>query len=348
MPNPLEGLLGALRPRTLTPEEQAQQDQQATAAQAQDPSWKQTLRGAFEGGSDALMGLLGVGEDTQANRVGQLAGAALPVKSLLHGWDDIERIAKGASKVRLYHGTTAENAEQILKHGVQLPESGEAAARKVADLYGIPWTEWINKVEPGMIGSGYGDATRRLSTAPYPVAHRWSTSFPQGEIYSDLNSKARLYAEAKRRGVPYDELYEQAGDLANQKGMRSIYTYPDAIDAPDLMKPSGKPGVVLGVDADARAISPTRRREAQSYLNARDDPGNWDMSPEHLLKQWNVGYQDFKIHPQNIKHIERAQSVDPGMSVGPIVKGLRVVGDPMQEALKAERAAKYLQRMFQP
>ena len=35
-------------------------------------------------------------------------------------------------------------------------------------------------------------------------------------------------------------------------------------------------------------------------------------------------------------------------SVGPIVKGLRVASDPVQEALKAERAAKYLQRMFQP
>lgn len=35
-------------------------------------------------------------------------------------------------------------------------------------------------------------------------------------------------------------------------------------------------------------------------------------------------------------------------SMGPVVKGLKVVGDPLQEALKAERAAKYLQRMFQP
>jgi hypothetical protein len=354
MPNPLDGLLGALRPRTLTPEEQAQQDAQAEQAQGKDPAWKRMARSAFEGGSDALMGLLGAGEDTQANRVGQLAGAALPVKSLLHGWDDIERIAKGASKVRLYHGTTAENAEQILKRGVQLPESGEVAARKVAELYKIPWTEWANRVEPQQLGSGYGTATQRLSTAPYPIAHRWSKHFPQGEIYSDLNSKARLYAEAKRRGIPYDDFYNQAGEIADQKGMRNIYHYPDAVGAEDLMKPSGRPGVVLGVDVDARAINPGQRREAEIFLKNRDEltpianPTRFDETPERLLKQWNTMYQDIKIHPQNIQNIERAQSVDPLMSAGPAVKGLRVGGDPVQEALKAERHKAYVQRMFQP
>ena len=35
-------------------------------------------------------------------------------------------------------------------------------------------------------------------------------------------------------------------------------------------------------------------------------------------------------------------------SVGPVVKGLKVLGDPAQDALKAERAATYLRRMFQP
>lgn len=301
MPGPLDGLLSAIRPRQLTPEEQALQDAQAQQAQSADPGWRQWGRKAFESGTDALMGLIGVGPDTQENRVGAMAAAALPVTSLLHNWDDVARIAKGTGPVRLYHGTTGENAANILKHGVQLPESGEAAARRVADLYEIPWMEWKTRVEPNMIGSGYGDATKRLSTAPYPVAHRWSEHFPQGEIYSDLNAKARLYAEAKRRGMSYDELYEQAGDLANQRGQRSIYTYPDAIGAPDLMKPSGLPGEVLGVDVDVRALRPNVRSEAQSVLEA---PSRYGESPIDALRHWNINYKDIKVDPRHIKNIE--------------------------------------------
>lgn len=44
-----------------------------------DPSWIRTL---FEGGVDTALGAIGVGPDSQMNRVGALAGAALPFAKL--------------------------------------------------------------------------------------------------------------------------------------------------------------------------------------------------------------------------------------------------------------------------
>lgn len=41
-----------------------------------DPSW---LRSGFEGGLDTILGALGVGPDTQMNKVGSMLGMALPL-----------------------------------------------------------------------------------------------------------------------------------------------------------------------------------------------------------------------------------------------------------------------------
>lgn len=124
MPGPLDGLLSAIKPRQLTPEEQALQDAQAQQVQAADPAWKRMARSVFEGGSDALMGLVGVGPDTTMNRVGELAGAAAPFAGMkrhmgnIPKWtptpdlpmDEASRMARAAEQgytVPVYHGTHA-------------------------------------------------------------------------------------------------------------------------------------------------------------------------------------------------------------------------------------------------
>lgn len=126
MPGPLDGLFGALQPRALTPEEQAAQDAHAQQVQARDPAWKQWGRRALESGTDALLGLVGVGEDTQANRIGQLAGAALPFGGMAKQWsrtpnlpmDEASRMARAAQQgytKPMYHGTRAkENFSEFL------------------------------------------------------------------------------------------------------------------------------------------------------------------------------------------------------------------------------------------
>ena len=226
-----------------------------------------------------------------------------PHANMLHSLDEIRNIAAGTGETRLFRGTTADNAEAIMQNGLKLPESGEAAAQSVAKLYGIPWTEWKYRVEPNGVGGNYGSATKRLSTAPYPVASRWGQAgaFPQGEINSQLNAEARLYSEAKRRGVPYDDLYNEAGDAAVAQGTPSMYKYPDAIGAPDKMAPKSKEGAMFQVIVDSRAISPRIRKEAQMYL---DGIARGEYTPEQAVKYWNINYQDIKIHPQNIKRLE--------------------------------------------
>ena len=208
---------------------------------------------------------------------------------------------------------SADNAANMIAHGVNLPKSGEAAAKIVADRYKIPWSEWKARVEPTGIGSSYGDATRRLSTAPFPIAERWAQHFPQGEIYSDLNSKARLYSEAKRRGISLDEMWDIADEAGKRSGQRSMYKLPDAVGAEDLMKQSSG-GAVLGVDTDVRALHPNAKSTAESLLKYIGKPRTIRSAypegietPLTVLNDWNNLYQDIKVAPQNIKNLEIIQ-----------------------------------------
>lgn len=52
-----------------------------------DPSW---LRSGFEGGMDLMLGALGIGPDTQMNRVGGLVGMALPLGKKLGRYPEVD------------------------------------------------------------------------------------------------------------------------------------------------------------------------------------------------------------------------------------------------------------------
>src|ERR1035437_7009200 len=58
--------------------DQAAQDAAATPAQAQMSPLHQGVIKGFNGGIEGLLGLMGLGADTQANRGGQVLGAMAP------------------------------------------------------------------------------------------------------------------------------------------------------------------------------------------------------------------------------------------------------------------------------
>lgn len=231
-------------------------------------------------------------------KMGAMLGAGLPFG---HNLKHLRRIAGGYGKVPLYHGTSADNAASILQQGYKLPPSGQASEMDVAKRYGIPWTEWRKNVQTW---DSYGNTTQRLSTGPFDIAARWGKpgAFPQGEVLSDLNAKARLYTEAKRRGIPYDDFYEQAYEAqkANPAIPKSLYYLPDAVNAPDLMKPKRPGGVVLQNIIKGADIPKGTRTKAQLFLR-------WmDKNPEEaaeILRGWNLDYKDIKIEPRKIKRI---------------------------------------------
>jgi hypothetical protein len=267
-----------------------------------------------------MLGFVGLGnDDSQANRFGQVVGAGIPILKgvaasipltrmlthppggYLHTLDDIKNIANGEGIIPLFHGTSMDNAMSIMNEGMKLHESGEEAAQHVAKTYGIPWSEWKHRVEPDIQGAGYGTETAKLSTAPYGIAKRWADNFPQGEIRSELNSKARLYSEAKKRGMPYDDMYNMAGDKAVAQGTPSMYKYGDAVGAEDRMAQQNPGGAIIKLHVDGRAIPNRSKHEAQMMLRGIE---RGEYTPEQALQFWNSTYQDIKIHPQHIQKME--------------------------------------------
>lgn len=257
--------------------------------------------------------------DDIENGVGpaDLSMAALPifgrfgsqVVSPLHGVDDLERMAgRSVGDVNVYHGTTGSRAGQILKEGFKPLESGEAAAKQVADLYEIPWVEWQNRIEPINIGSGYGKAPARVSAGTYPIAARWASHFPQGELLTDLNHKARMYLGWKESGsqLPYDEWYENAWNMAKTlRGKQTSGLYeraPDLLGFPDRM-PSPEGGAILGLTVDSRSIPPYTRDIVEHMLGRIR---NGRESVDDMLRSWNYNYHDIKIHPSNVKDVSLA------------------------------------------
>jgi hypothetical protein len=307
----IKGLFDLQRSRSSEPTDTQRQlhEQRIKDTQA---SWGPVRRGLagaadWAGGAipDFFKGAL-TGDPTQpapstANAVGQLvAMAGLP---FWHNMKQLRRIAGGYGKVPFYHGTTADNAIEMLKRGIKLPQSGEEAAANVAKRYDIPWSEWRHRVEPGGVGSHYYDAPKKLSTAPYPIAEQWGSpgAFPQGEIYSDLNSKARLYAEAKRRGISVDDMYDIAAKASHEKGLPSMYYWPDAVGAENRMRPNNPGGAVMEIIVKGQDIPVGVRREAQSFIRF----GNKGRGSLDTLKDWNTMYQDIKIDPRKIQRIKK-------------------------------------------
>lgn len=211
-----------------------------------------------------------------------------------HTLEDITNIANKTGTVPLFHGAPANNATRMVSDGIDLPPSGSAAASNIAKTYGIPWTEWKHRVEPGRQGSGYGDEVRRLSTAPPDVAGRWASHFPQGEIYSDLNTKARLYLEAKRRGMSVDDLEDIVHELP---GPKNFLASADKAGAPDLMKSPGY-GHIVQMNVDGRAIPRGVSGAAASQLEAVTEG---EMTMAEMIDRWNRTYRDIKVHPQNVR-----------------------------------------------
>jgi len=279
----------------------------ATAVQSAPPASMEPVRRGIDAAMDGLRGLFGVGDQGPAGptvtNFGAMLGAGLPILKGLKGfqfWHDIpdlERIASGSGPIRVYHGTTADAAANIARSGIQLPASGEEAAHAMAARYNIPYVQWKKEIP----WSGYDDETKRLSTAPYPIAARWAQHFPQGEINSQLNAQARVLAYARQKGIPYGQAYEDIYTLAKKRGVQNMYDAPTAAGLPNRMMPQQLGGTVLGIDVDARALRPHDVRDAE-YLLRSVKKGN--VIPLDALKEWNRTYRDMKIAPQNIQGIE--------------------------------------------
>lgn len=275
--------------------------------------WEARVRGFGQGAIEALSGLMGgenpagqlmapaaplMAVETPLGPLAQKAVAALKkLPNLWHSIKDIENIASGSGPIRVYHGTTADIAHKILQEGIKLPASGEAAAQEMAARYNIPYSQWKRDIP----WSGYGEETSRLSTAPYPIAARWAQHFPQGEINSQLNAQAQILSEARRLGIPYDEMYEKVYELAKKRGVTNMYDVPTAAGIPNLMRPTRPGGVVLGIDTDVRAFRPRIPQDAAWNLKAISEG---ELSPLDALREWNLQYRDLKVAPQNIKNIE--------------------------------------------
>lgn len=231
------------------------------------------------------------------------------VISPLHNVDDLARIAGLVpGEVNLYHGTKIERAADIMREGFKPLQSGEAAARQVADLYEIPWKEWTRHVEPGRVGAGYGVETAKVSSAPYPIAARWASHFPQGEVLSQLNDMARMYRAYKDSGsiLNFDAWVDALHSNSTMGGKIGIFRTKDPIGEsygfPDRMStPSG--GAILGLTIDNTSIPDHIKRSAQNILR-RIEAGN---EPEaQAMNYWNNTYRDIKIDPKVIRDIQLA------------------------------------------
>lgn len=241
-----------------------------------------------------LAKLAALGKEPRALSIARYSddlGRLVP-RETLHSVEDLRGIAAGAGDVRLYHGTPTSFADKIVREGFQMPQSGEAVARNVASAYDIPWTEWKHRVEPEGVGAGYGAETSRISTAASPIAARWASHFPQGEVQSMLNDKARLYSEAKRRGYTTETLEEQLG--AGPLG-RLL----DKAGIEDRLK-TDPTGNLLELTVDARAVGRGTRGEARRLLKHFDEG---EIGLEELLDAWNSNYRDIKVAPQNVKSV---------------------------------------------
>lgn len=312
MPKPLD-FLNALLPRPLptvppqvfTPEER---ERYAKAQQAKLPPWKQAaIQGLDQVGEQIGNVTKGLFSDptqpiTTENRNPAYAiGALAAATPFAHNIKQLRRIASGVGRVPLYHGTTADNAVKILQEGFKPLPSGAKATERVAELYKIPLKQWRKVIERGGLrDSGYGAETANVSMAPFGIAERWSSGFPQGEVLSDMNSKARIFKEAQKRGMRYADMYNHAGAQANKQGMRAITKYPDAIGAEDLMRPKRQGGVVIQGIVNAADIPSHIRQDALSYLRGGHKP---NVNLKDMLRFWEGNYIDIKIAPSKIKRI---------------------------------------------
>ncbi|KKM34557.1 hypothetical protein LCGC14_1565270, partial [marine sediment metagenome] len=203
---------------------------------------------------------------------------------------DLRALESGQGTFRMYHGTPSDFADDILAGGFKQPPSGEEAIRRIAQWYDIPEDEFI---QYGILPF-YGEETSRISTSSAAVAARWAEtgSFPRGEIFSNLNSNARLHVEIVNRlrdkGVKltkgsYDAMYNRLFKEAEELGVgRTVnHRVADILKLPDQFPSRTSGGTLLELTIDVsrvnnpRDIALTLREQASapgSYFDVKVPP----------------------------------------------------------------------------
>ncbi|KKN08421.1 hypothetical protein LCGC14_1056900, partial [marine sediment metagenome] len=207
---------------------------------------------------------------------------------------DLRALESGQGTFRMYHGTPSDFADEILAGGFRQPSSGEEAIRRIAQWYDIPEDEFIRY---GILPL-YGEETSRISTSSAAVAARWAETgaFPRGEIFSNLNSNARLHVEIVNRlrdkGVKltkgsYDAMYNRLFKEAEELGVgRTVnHKVADILKLPDQFPSRTSGGTLLELTIDASRV---------------DNPHNIALTLREQASAPGT-YFDVKIPPDAIK-----------------------------------------------
>ena len=254
------------------------------------------------GSMQGVMTRLCISSTEQARNVAGAIDRWYRTMQYCHTVEDLERLAGGVGTIKLYHGAPSEFARLLVEKGPNVPYRVEDVARKLAKMYGLAWVEiapYVHRKD---------ETVRRLSTATAPVAYRWATSFPRGEILSDVNSHLRMCVAgkkiAKETGVSLEDAIEQLHDtaihLAPSTGIRyNIESAADILKLPDTLDGPSWTGSLVELEVDIRAIRKSiSRHVAEDTL---ESIRNREETVEEALHHWNNTYKDFRIPPSSAR-----------------------------------------------
>jgi hypothetical protein len=187
--------------------------------------WQKTLQSGVNAGVEAVQGLLGFGEETKPNLVGQmvsaglpLVGALRPLRAVREGLDMSEaaRMARAAEQgytMPVYHGTRAEDFTSFRPPVTPVMKNLNQQAQVPIGDFGI-------------------HVTPRPETAESAVAHSGTPKFPptpdDPNVYSEGARVMPLLARSKKAlelpdiGTWHDPnhwVYNLAGTETNQAGV---------------------------------------------------------------------------------------------------------------------------------
>ena len=221
-----------------SPADQAAQDAAATAAQAQMSPLRQGVIKGFNGGIEGLLGLMGLGADTQANRGGQVLGAMAPF------------IPKGGSFLSQAHEVlqgfaTGKPAEETVQ-----------AAREL--LSAAPHPTRITPVESDV----YNKLKGRVAIADRLAAASGS---------QDLFNSIKHAPEGPANITSWPEAYGNQPLTTNSIG--STVAAPDHVDLTKELnalatpKPSNFPGTDIENNPGVRPSKPTTIQDLLSAMH---------------------------------------------------------------------------------
>lgn len=217
-----------------------------------------------------------------------------------HSIKDIEAIAYQLGPVKLYHGAPTEFARMLVERGPRVPYRVEDVARHVASVYGLRWIEMAPFAYRKL------EVVEMLSTAPAPIAVRWSWSFPLGEVLTDLNSHARYLVAAlqmsRTTGMKLrdamDDVMTKAEELARKKGIRyTIESGADILGLPDKFALEDKTGSLVEVGVNTMLIP---QRYVEIVKHDYQDSLKYGESRRDILIWWNHTYRDIKVPKEAI------------------------------------------------